>query len=94
MKEYIFLCAGSFLVLLSSCGTSANINSLCEKDKQGNYIVKWEITPDPEKGHLEIYTSTNDDSFKNNKSLLLVTNVENRVATFQPKDKNVREYFQ
>lgn len=94
IKEFNFFLSGCLVFLLSSCVSSASIYSLCEKDDKGNYVVKWEVSPDPQKGQVEIYSSTNDASLKNSKNPSLVTNVEDRVATLRSSSKNVRDFFQ
>lgn len=93
MKEFIFLISGIMILLMTSCSSTANIYSLCEKDNKGNYIIKWEITPDPLKGNVEIYSSSSDDAFKNKKTPFLVANAEDRVATFKSPTSLSREYF-
>ncbi len=94
IKEFNFFVSGCLAFLLSSCVSSASIYSLCEKDDHGNYVVKWEVSPDPQKGQVEIYSSTNDVTLRNSKSPSLVTNVEDRVATLRSSSKNVRDFFQ
>lgn len=81
-------------VLLTSCSSSASIYSLCEKDKQGNYVVKWEVSPDPQKGQVEIFSAFDDKNLENTTAPLLVANVEDRVATFPSSQKKLREFFQ
>jgi protein-tyrosine phosphatase len=93
MKEVNIFISGCVFLLMNSCVSTASIYSLCEKDEQGNYIVKWEISPDPQKGEVEIYSSSNDNFSKNKTPPLLVTNVEDRVAMFNSPFEGVREFF-
>ena len=94
MKELNFFISGCMILMLTSCASTANIYSLCEKDKHGNYVVKWEVSPDPQKGQVEIFSSPNDYGLKNNHSPSLVVNVEDRVATMKHSANSLRDFFQ
>lgn len=71
MKYYI---VSSFLlsVLMLSCTKiSTSISAICELDRQGNYVVKWEIYPDRNDAFaadtiVEIYASDDDMVFPQN----------------------------
>lgn len=94
MKIYYFFIFGCLILLFDSCVSTASIYSLCEKDDRGDYVVKWEISPDPQNGQVEIYSSSDDNLIKIDKKPQLVTNVENRVATLPNPQNSVREFFQ
>jgi protein-tyrosine phosphatase len=51
----------TLLFILPSCtGRSPNIVAVCEEDKVGNNVIKWEA-PSRIKGKVKIYASTNPD---------------------------------
>jgi protein-tyrosine phosphatase len=51
----------TLLFILPSCtGRSPNIVAVCEEDKVGNNVIKWE-TPGRIKGKVKVYASTNPD---------------------------------
>lgn len=54
-----------FSAICSSCfKPSVSINVLCENDARSNYILKWEIFPEPdESATIDIFTSYYDTTF-------------------------------
>lgn len=64
---------------------------MVEKNKDGNFLLKWEVSPDQE-GKIDIYSSLSDSSlagFTPVKSSL----IEDQFALFNPVGSGIREYF-
>lgn len=93
-KVYFLVCVMAIIFATQSCSSTASIYSMCEKDKAGHYIVKWEVSPDPQTGTVEIYTSSVADLVKSQSTPTLVTNITDRVAVFRHHSPaSIREYF-
>ncbi len=91
---HFFVYAVAMVFATLSCSSSASIYSMCEKDKAGHYIVKWEVSHDPQTGTVEIYTSHTADLVKNQSTPTLVASVTDRVAVFRHRSPaSVREFF-
>jgi protein-tyrosine phosphatase len=67
MKEKIKISIPIFLaaaVLCCCAKRKASISALCEVDARNNYVLKWEIYPEPSNtASMDIYTSNNDSLF-------------------------------
>lgn len=67
MKSYIlsiiiYCCP---LLFFSCIKDDTSIYALVDKDRDGNYTIKWEIYPEKDDAMLEIYASNNDSIFPN-----------------------------
>lgn len=51
------------IILFAACSPSPEVSVTCEKDDQGDYILKWETYPDYDDLFVEIYASNNDSVF-------------------------------
>lgn len=79
------------MTLLIACASTVKITSVVEKNKDGDFLVKWEVSPDQE-GKIDIYSSSSDSSlaaFVPVKS----SRIEDQFALFNPSGFGVREYF-
>lgn len=65
VKIRIFVCAVVLTMFFFSCfKRKDSISALCERDARNNYVLKWEIYPEPDNtSSLEIYSSDNDTIF-------------------------------
>lgn len=83
-----------FLLLLiagSSCMSTVKITSVVEKDPEGDFLLKWEVSPDQE-GNIEILSSLTDSSLT---SFSPVTSrkITDQVMRLNPTGSGLREYF-
>ena len=62
MKHKLLICIAG-LITLYNCSSKPSITALCETDKKGNYILKWEIYPETDNLPIEIFISDNDSVF-------------------------------
>ena len=76
---------------LTSCMSSVQITSVVEKNKKGNYLVKWEVSPDQE-GDIQIYSSLSDTSIN---SFVPVTTakINEQFAVLNPTGSGIRQFF-
>lgn len=73
MRLKLLFSAASIL-LLCNCTSNPSLTVLCEKDSQGNYILKWEIYPDMDNIPVEIFVSDNDSIFPSEPQLVVNSN--------------------
>ncbi|MFR9165864.1 MAG: tyrosine-protein phosphatase [Dysgonomonas sp.] len=90
-KFNIVSCILSLSASFLACADNTHISFFCEKDKQANYIIKWEIFPEKENSKVEIFSSRNDSVFSKNP--VKVLSVSDYVAVVSPEANTFREYF-
>lgn len=79
------------VVLISGCASSVKISSVVEKDTGGDFLLKWEVSPDQE-GTIDIYSSLTDSSLTNF-TPLASANITDQVMRLNPTGSGLREYF-
>ncbi len=88
--QNIFIIILYFLVL-TGCMSTIRITSVAERNKEGDYTVKWEVSPDKE-GNIDIYSSLSDSSFSES-SPIITTNINDQYVLVTSQNPNIREYF-
>lgn len=80
-------------VLLVACSHKprTDIDTVCQRDDIGNYIIKWETTPEID-GSMELFVS-NEPSFSKNSTSVSVTPINEGIATYVTNDNITRKYF-
>lgn len=88
LQKYLLLL---LMVTGSSCMSTVKITSVVEKDPEGDFLLKWEVTPDQE-GNIDIYSSLTDSSLT---SFTPVTTrkITDQVMKLNPTGSGLREYF-
>ncbi|MEA5081670.1 MAG: tyrosine-protein phosphatase [Dysgonamonadaceae bacterium] len=71
--------------------STIRITSVAERNKEGDYTVKWEVSPDKE-GNIDIYSSLSDSSFSES-SPIITTNINDQYVLVTSQNPNIREYF-
>jgi protein-tyrosine phosphatase len=71
--------------------STVRITSVVEKDKEGDFLLKWEVSPDQE-GHIDIYSSLTDSSLTSF-TPLTSKRVTDQVLRVSPTGSGLREYF-
>ena len=79
------------LVFLSSCASTVKITSVVEKNKEGDFLLKWEVSPDQE-GHIDIYSAMSDSALSNFVPVK-TSQITDQFAIFSPTGAGIREYF-
>ena len=80
-----------FASLLVSCISTIKIASVVEKNTEGDFLLKWEVSPDVE-GKIDIYSSMSDTSIGDFKSIRTKL-VEDQFALLNPSGSGLREFF-
>ncbi len=92
--DYIFRFISYLILLLIpgySCMSTVKITSVVEKDKEGDFLLKWEVSPDQE-GTIDIYSSLTDSSMTSF-TPLTSKKVTDQVLRISPAGSGLREYF-
>ena len=76
---------------LSSCVSTIKIASVVEKNSDGDFLLKWEVSPDVE-GKIDIYSAMTDTSVRNF-SPVRTKLVEDQFALLNPTGSGLREFF-
>ncbi|MGI6073575.1 MAG: tyrosine-protein phosphatase [Fermentimonas sp.] len=86
-----YILASLILLSISSCMSTIKITSVVEKDEQGDFLLKWEVSPDQE-GDIHVYSSMTDSSL-DNFTPLSTARVADQVMKINPTGSGLREYF-
>lgn len=83
----------SILFLYNCSPNPTTVTVMCEQDRKGNYILKWELYPEVDNTPVEIFVSDNDSSFPSNAKL--ITNSNDYIAVIKNESNTVekRKYF-
>ncbi len=83
----------SILFLYNCSPNPTTVTVMCEQDRKGNYILKWELYPEVDNTPVEIFVSDNDSSFPSNAKL--ITNSNDYIAVIKNESDTVekRKYF-
>lgn len=80
-----------FVYLLTGCVSTIKIASVVEKNRDGDFLLKWEVSPDVE-GKIDIYSAMTDTSIRNF-SPVRTKLVEDQFALLNPSGSGLREFF-
>lgn len=80
-----------FASLLISCVSTIRIASVVEKNRDGDFLLKWEVSPDVE-GKIDIYSSMSDTSIRDFTPIQTKL-VEDQFALLNPSGSGLREFF-
>ena len=81
----------STLAVTAGCSEKPEISFSCDRDKSGNYLLKWEVSPKDVADKISIYMSDNDSVFS--EPPVLVANINDYVANISVQDSTSRKYF-
>ncbi|MDR0421412.1 MAG: tyrosine-protein phosphatase [Proteiniphilum sp.] len=71
--------------------STVKITSVVEKEREGDFLLKWEVSPDQE-GNIDIYSSLTDSSLTGFMPLTSKS-VADQVLRVTPTGSGLREYF-
>lgn len=71
--------------------STVKITSVVEKDREGDFLLKWEVSPDQE-GNIDIYSSLTDSSLTSF-TPLTSKSITDQVLRVSPTGSGLREYF-
>lgn len=86
----IFFLFGSIFIA-TRCSKKPDISFFCEKDKSGDYVIKWEVYPDQITDEISIFRSENDSTFPEEKDFLV--NLKDYTTRIKAKNPLNREFF-
>jgi protein-tyrosine phosphatase len=92
MKLRLFTCI-TLLTTLYSCTSKPTVIALCERDTEGNYILKWELYPETDNVPAEIYVSDNDSVFPSTPSFTVKSNDYIAIINNTSGSIEKRKYF-
>lgn len=78
-------------MLMGCSSRNPDIETLCQRDDIGNYVIKWETDPSID-GMLKIFSADDPETFSN-PSPVLYADINDGVATYITKDRVTRKYF-
>lgn len=81
----------TLLIIISGCASTVKIASVVEKDTSGDFLLKWEVSPDQE-GTIDIYSSMTDSSLTTFTPLATAP-ITDQVMRLNPTGSGLREYF-
>ena len=90
-KLYSIYVLFSVIIVANSCMSTVKITSVVEKDPQGDFLLKWEVSPDQE-GNIDIYSSLTDSSLTTFIPVT-TTKITDQVLRLNPTGSGLREYF-
>ena len=90
-KLYSILSACLLIFLTYSCMSTVKITSVVEKDREGDFLLKWEVSPDQE-GSIDIYSSLTDSSLTSF-TPVATSRIADQVLRVNPTGSGLREYF-
>jgi len=90
-KLYSILSVCVLVFLTYSCMSTVKITSVVEKNREGDFLLKWEVSPDQE-GNIDIYSSLTDSSL-NSFTPVATTRITDQVMRVNPTGSGLREYF-
>ncbi|MBK5721112.1 tyrosine-protein phosphatase [Dysgonomonas sp. Marseille-P4677] len=81
------------LTTLYNCSSKPSITALCEMDRNGNYILRWEIYPEIDNVPVEIFISDNDSLFPSIPNMTVNSNDYIAMIDNSSKTSGKRKYF-
>lgn len=90
-KIYFIIVLLLFALWMQGCVSAVKITSVVEKNTAGDFLLKWEVSPDQE-GNIDIYSALSDSSIT---AFIPVktTQIMQQVAVVSPTGSGLREYF-
>ncbi len=90
-KQYPILSVFLLIFLTYSCMSTVKITSVVEKNQEGDFLLKWEVSPDVE-GNIDIYSSLTDSSLSSF-TPVATSRITDQVLKLNPTGSGLREFF-
>ena len=90
-KNYYILLLISSLVFFTRCASTVKITSVAEKNKDGDLLLKWEVSPDQD-GSINIYSSQSDDS-PSDFVPVKTSKINDQFTVINPTSPDIREFY-
>lgn len=79
------------LLVAVGCASTVKITSVAERNKEGDLLLKWEVSPDQE-GSINIYSSQSDSDISNF-TPIKTSNITDQVTIINPSSPDIREFY-
>jgi protein-tyrosine phosphatase len=79
------------LLIAAGCASTVKITSVAEKNKDGDLLLKWEVSPDQE-GNINIYSSQSDSDISAF-TPIKTSNITDQVTVINPSSPDIREFY-
>lgn len=79
------------LLVVVGCASTVKITSVAERNKEGDLLLKWEVSPDQE-GNINIYSSQSDSDISNF-TPIKTSNITDQVTVINPSSPDIREFY-
>jgi len=91
MVNKVLILFSGIITLVGCSYRTPHIDALCERDRIGNYIIKWETDPQLQ-GMLKVYVSDDPDKFSNTNPSIYA-NISDGITTYITRERVSRQYF-
>ncbi|MPM15391.1 hypothetical protein SDC9_61761 [bioreactor metagenome] len=92
MRIYSYqIISAFFLLIAAGCASTVKITSVAEKNKDGDLLLKWEVSPDQE-GNINIYSSQSDSDISAF-TPIKTSNITDQVTVINPSSPDIREFY-
>lgn len=78
-------------MMAAGCASTVKITSVAEKNKDGDLLLKWEVSPDQE-GNINIYSSQTDSDIENFVPIK-TSSITDQVTVINPTSPEIREFY-
>lgn len=79
------------MLIAAGCASTVKITSVAEKNKDGDLLLKWEVSPDQE-GNINIYSSQSDSDISAF-TPIKTSNITDQVTVINPSSPDIREFY-
>ena len=79
------------MLIAAGCASTVKITSVAEKNKDGDLLLKWEVSPDQE-GNINIYSSQSDSDLSAF-TPIKTSNITDQVTVINPSSPDIREFY-
>ena len=91
-KRYHLLLA-LFVLLFGRCASTSKITSVVERKQDGNMMLKWEVSPDPDPNEdINIYSAQSDASLSEF-TPIRTSKINDHFTVINPSNPDTREFF-
>ena len=78
-------------MIAAGCASTVKITSVAERNKDGDLLLKWEVSPDQE-GNINIYSSQSDSDISAF-TPIKTSNITDQVTVINPSSPDIREFY-
>lgn len=92
-KEYHYIFIIIYALIFARCASTTKITSVAERNKDGNVMLKWEVSPDPDNDEIiNIYSAQSDASITEF-TPIKTSKIHDYFTIISPSSPDTREFF-